>query len=127
MSGPVRPEGLGPRGAAFWEYVTGSFELAFDEALLLAEACRTADTLDQLAEALAADGLLVGERVHPAVSAARNLRTELRALLAALALPHEGSEPVRGGRSTAASKAARSRWAGSPTMALIRGERRDDG
>ena len=53
------PEGLGPRGSAFW--VSAQTELEFDtrETDLLIEVCRTLDMIDSLTAAIASDGIML--------------------------------------------------------------------
>jgi hypothetical protein len=46
------PEGLAASGRRLWESVTETFELDVHEQLVLAQACRTADLLDKLADDL---------------------------------------------------------------------------
>lgn len=84
---PPVPKGSGPSGKSLWESVVGGFEVEAHELLLLKEAVRTTDQLDQLAEVVAADGAMLDGRIHPALVEARQLRLVLARLLAALRLP----------------------------------------
>ena len=108
------PSGLQPRGTEFWRSIADEFELSDSEAQLLREACKTLDTLDDLAEAVERDGVTVlgstGQTVvHPAVTEARQQRLVLHRLVAALQLPDDAAIPtgetlraIAGGRATAA-------------------------
>lgn len=92
------PTGLSAAGRRLWSSVTVDYELDEHERRLLIEACRSADLLDQLAEALRRDGPMVdgpaGLRVHPAAVESRQQKIALARLLAALRLP-AGSEEDR--------------------------------
>ena len=90
---PPEPDGLpmGTAGRKLWAAVTASYELEEHEALLLREACRTADALDGLAGIVEREGLLAdssqGQRAHPALTESRAQRITLARLLAAMRLP----------------------------------------
>lgn len=106
---------FGVRGAAFWRSVTADFEPDDGEAALLVEACRTLDMLDELAAAVARDGLMVkgstGQPVtHPAVSEARQQRVTLARLLKALDFGDEDAPAVSSRASDHARYAAQERW-----------------
>ena len=92
---PASPADLRPAGLRLWRSVVVAFELDEHELVLLLQACRTADLLDELAAAVRRDGALVegpqGQRAHPAAVEARQQRIVLARLLAALRLP-AGSE-----------------------------------
>lgn len=110
------PQGLGPRGAAFWTDVTGTWEVDRDERELLAEACRSLDQLDALQAALDSDGVMVtgstGQlRVHPAIAQINATRATLGRLLAQIGLPDEQDEALPSMASLRARKAAETRWA----------------
>lgn len=49
------PEGLGPRGMALWQDVSGGGPVEGPRAVLLAEACRIADRLERLDRMLRGD------------------------------------------------------------------------
>jgi hypothetical protein len=109
------PSDLVPRGRGrrFWRGVTGAYDLRPDELELLAEACRQLDLLEALRSA--ATSVLLGERVHPALVEARQVRQELRRTLAQLCLPDDSEEDavtleMANARSWRARKAARARW-----------------
>lgn len=125
MTKPKTPTGLGPRGARFWRATVADYELSPGELHLLAEACRTLDTLDALADVLAVDGpTTTGAAghvvVHPCVSEARQQRLTLHRLLAALALPDDEGATVPTGHQLRAVTANRARWDGRDTEAAAR-------
>lgn len=98
----TKPKSLGTRGGRFWDEVTAVYRLNVDELELLAELCRTLDTIDALA----------GQ--EPTVDLARELRLqrgELRHLTSALGLPDEAGRPaVESGNTKRARRAAEVRW-----------------
>src|SRR5215218_1211286 len=96
---PKRPDGLGEAGQRLWDAVLGRYELAEHEALLLEQACRAADRLEQLAAMVEAEGLLVEGRAHPALVESRAQQIVLARLLAALRVPDDdtGQLPQRRG------------------------------
>lgn len=116
---PARPpERLGEAGTALWRSLTGAYELGPHELALLAVACRQADDVAALEEAIARDGLMVtGSTGQPvlnrAVTEVRQGRLALGRLLDQLALPVDDDElaPVlRSPASRKAQKAANARW-----------------
>ncbi len=98
--GPNPPAGAGKAGTALWRAVLTEYELEEHELLLLREAVRTVDVLDDLTARVAADGSVVespqGTKAHPALVEARQQRIALARLLAALRLP-AGEESEAGG------------------------------
>src|SRR4051812_23522988 len=90
-SPPRPPSGLRASGRALWRAVLADFELAKHEEAVLREACRTADSLDDLQALLEAEGLTSetsqGRRVHPALVELRQQRIALARLFAALNIP----------------------------------------
>ena len=54
---PRPPEGLRQSGRALWRAVMADFAVDRHEETLLGEACRTADSLDELQALLEAEGL----------------------------------------------------------------------
>ncbi len=98
---PRPPRGTGKAGAGLWRAVLDEYELEEHELLLLREAVRTADVLDELAARVAQDGAIVGssqgDRAHPALVEARQQRIALARILAALRLP-AGDENEEGER-----------------------------
>jgi hypothetical protein len=90
------PGGLAASGRRLWQPITTDFELDVHEQLVLAQACRTADLLDRLAEDLRtaprtitnARGDLIS---HPSLNEHRQQSLTMARLLAALRLP-QGDE-----------------------------------
>ena len=78
------PRGLGTAGRRLWRSVTGDFELAGHEALILAQACHTADVCEALQRVVARDGPVLegpeGSRTHPACRELRQQRITLARL-----------------------------------------------
>ena len=115
---PRVPAGLGRSGSSLWREIVGLYELRPDERRVLEQACRTADTLARLEEALTTAPLTVAGsmgqlREHPLLSEARQQRALLGRLLAQLRLPDAddlGDLRARE-RSVHARRAAQSRWA----------------
>lgn len=90
---PAPPAGLGTSGEALWRALHDDFDLAQHEQRLLIEACRTADLLDALAAAVAADGVIDADgKVHPAAVEARQQRVVLTRMLASLRIPDGDGE-----------------------------------
>ena len=92
---PAAPAGTGPSGRKLWRGVLADWTLEVHEMTLLTEAVRTVDTLDKLAAIVADEGPVIdgkaGQRAHPALVEARQLKIALARLLAALRLP-DGTE-----------------------------------
>jgi len=89
---PPPPEGLKVAGARLWTSVLGGWEIDAWEQLLLLQACRCADRLDELAEIAAGSPAVVtngkGDRApHPAIVEARQQSIVLTRLLASMRLP----------------------------------------
>lgn len=84
---PGAPKGTGASGRALWRDVLGKYELEQHELALLREAVRTVTDLDKLAAVVAAEGVTLGSRPHPALAESRQLRIALARLLGALRLP----------------------------------------
>ena len=120
------PSGLKARGRSFWAATIGVFDLSDSEFEILAEVCRTLDTLDSLAGVAERDGPMVvgsaGQPVlNPALTEARGQRIVLHRLLSALELPDEAGAPaVVSSRSASGKAAARARWAGVATEAGLK-------
>lgn len=101
------PGGLGESGARLWSSVADAFELRVDEQLLLLQACRSADLLDELAARAAVSPLTVtnakGDEVtNPVLVEHRMQSQNLARMLASLRLPDE--EDVRPQRRGAARR-----------------------
>lgn len=114
---PSKADGLAPRGLAFWDALQADTEFdAHDEEILL-EACRTLDTIDQLSEAIASDGVMVvGSQGQPVLNGAiaerRQQQQSLGRLIAMLNLDAEYTGAILQREATKnAKKAANARWA----------------
>lgn len=102
---PRPPKGPRTSGRALWKAVLTDFVLAEHESVVLREACRTADSIDDLQNLLDAEGLTSGSsqgvRVHPALVELRQQRIAVARLFAALHIPTgetEGRTQHRGAR-----------------------------
>lgn len=97
---PDPPKGTGTAGRALWRSVVGDYDLEEHERALLVEAVRTVDLLDELDQAIKAEGAVVespqGRKANPAAVEARQQRIAMARLLAALRLPagDEGDQQV---------------------------------
>ena len=104
------PAGLGTEGLALWSAVTADYELDQHELALLAAACRTADRLQDLADALTDAPLTVENKrgdliVQPLLVEQRQQSLVLARLVASLRLPSgetEDGELIRPQRRGAA-------------------------
>lgn len=90
------------------------YEVEPEERPLLEQACRTADELDRVSEALreasvTTQGSAGQVTAHPLLAEARNHRATLQKLLDALELPGEG-DGQESATSLRARRAARARW-----------------
>ena len=106
--------GLEPRGrgAAFYRKAQAAYQFNADEAELLLEAARQLDMVERLHAIVSADGPMLGERLHPAVTELRQARDLLRKLLGQLAMPDEDADAGKStsARSHKARHAAEVRW-----------------
>lgn len=88
---PAPPRGTKVPGRRLWAAMLADYDFDEHELVLLREATRTVDLLDALAAIVEREGLMVagpsGDRVHPALVEARQLKIALARLLAALRLP----------------------------------------
>jgi hypothetical protein len=111
---PVNNHGLEPRGrgAAFYRKAQAAYQFNADEAELLLEAARQLDMVERLHAIVSADGPMLGERLHPAVTELRQARDLLRKLLGQLAMPDEDADAGKStsARSHKARHAAEVRW-----------------
>lgn len=110
------PDFLGDSGKRLWLSVTERYELRPDELALLEQACATSDMIAELEAARAAEGRpltttgSMGQQViHPYIGEIRAQRSQVAALMAKLKLPDDVAKPA-GDMSSAARKAATSRW-----------------
>lgn len=78
-------------GKRLWRSVVGEFDLDEHELVLLREAVRVTDHLDDLNSRVAKEGTVVsspqGDKAHPALVEARQQQMTLARLLAALRVP----------------------------------------
>lgn len=96
MTLPAPPKGTKAEGRRLWRAVVTAYDLEDHERVLLREAVRLVDVLDELAAAVDRDGLVIStrngeQRVHPAAIEARQSRIALARVLAVLRLP-EGED-----------------------------------
>lgn len=97
------PEGLRESGRALWHALMADYDLGEHETTVLREACRTADSLDDLQQLLEVEGLMSstsqGPRIHPALVELRQQRMTFARLLTALRIPDEDTTraPARPG------------------------------
>jgi hypothetical protein len=101
-----------------WRDATAAYELRVDELITLESACRTADTINRLDEAMKGEPLTVkgsmGQvREHPLLAEARQQRALLSRLFVALKFPDapEAASRHAGERSAKARAAVQARWA----------------
>lgn len=90
---PEPPTGLREGGRRLWTATVERFDLAEHEQVVLLEACRTVDLLDQLQHLVDTEGPVLpwgdGSRAHPAAVEARQHRVVLARLVASLGIPVE--------------------------------------
>ena len=101
---PRPPTGLRRSGRSLWRAVLNDYELDEHETTILREACRTADSLDDLQHLLEVEGLTSessqGVRIHPALVELRQQRVTFARLLTSLRIPTGetvGRTQARGG------------------------------
>lgn len=114
---PTPPSNLGERGGLLWESIAHTYELNPTEIQLLIDACREADLIERLQDALSVSDLTtrgsMGQEVaSPFVSEIRQHRLGLSALMAKLKLPETPATAARKSAvvSEKARMAARARW-----------------
>lgn len=123
---PPPPDGLGERGLKLWRDTVEEMELDPDELVLLEEACRLADELDEMGAALAGGKLVSkGSRgqpvANPMIREIRGHRLALARVLRQLGALRPGDEeqerltPSQRGR-----KAAIARHHGPRSLAPVR-------
>lgn len=113
MTSDAVPAGLRTAGRALWARVVGEYEMSPGELSVLEHACRTADELDALTDALKGQPAMVegstGQpKAHPLYAELRSHRRLLDTLVNSLALPMPEESTGRP-RSTQARRAARTR------------------
>jgi len=94
---PPRP--LGPHGAALWGRIQSEYAIADSAGTeLLLQACQALDRAEQLADAIADDGVVVhtttGVRTHPAVKEELACRAFTVRTLTRLGLDLEPAKPI---------------------------------
>jgi len=96
---PEPPEGLLEGGRRLWSATLGAFDLAEHEQIIMREACRTVDLLDDLQRLIDAQGPVLpwgdGSRANPAAVEARQHRIALARLIASLGIPTDEEQPRR--------------------------------
>lgn len=100
---PEPPKGLRRSGRALWRAVLREYDLDQHEVVLLREAGRTADLIDELQATIDRDGIMgqtsQGPRVNPCAAELRQQRIAFARLLTALRIPageQDGRDQVRG-------------------------------
>lgn len=123
---PAAPEGLGERGLRLWTETVEELELDPDELLLLEEAARLADELDDMGRLLACSSLLsTGSRgqqvINPLIPQIRGHRLALARVLRQLGATRPGEdEQERLTPSQRGRKAAMARHHGARALAPVR-------
>ncbi|MBB4935661.1 hypothetical protein F4561_006570 [Lipingzhangella halophila] len=117
MAAPEMPANLAAAGTALWESIVPDYTLRPDEVRILHDACREADIVQRLEDALdGADLMVAGSQgqlvASPLVSELRQHRSVLSGLLKALKLPDSssGAKQKTAHTSEQARAAARARW-----------------
>src|SRR3954452_173338 len=101
--GETEPYSGGSAGARLWTRVLAEFELSETELVLLREACRTADAVEELHGYVDEQGTMIDGRPNPALVELRQQRILLARLVVALRVPlDDDGEVVRGGQRTQA-------------------------
>lgn len=112
---PRAPVGLAKAGRALWRSLTGAYEFDLVEMAILAAACRQADDIAALEDAIAVDGVTVvgsaGQpRLNAAITEVRQGRLALGRLLGQLAIPLDAEGRPMTEASRRAQRAANARW-----------------
>lgn len=123
---PAAPDGLGERGLKLWTDTVAELEMDPDELVLLEEACRLADELDEMGVLLANSSMLStgsrGQQVaNPLIREIRGHRLALSRVLRQLGATRQGEdEQERLTPSQRGRKAAIARHHGPRGMAPVR-------
>lgn len=123
---PPAPEGLGERGLRLWTDTLADLDMDPDELLLLEEACRLADELDEMGVLLANSAMLsTGSRgqpvANPLIREIRGHRLALSRVLRQLGATRPGEdEQERLTPSQRGRKAAMARHHGARSLAPVR-------
>jgi hypothetical protein len=111
------PPGIAAPGRELWRTLTNVYQFDTRELIVLRLACRQADMVDGLEQALEAGGLIIAgsagqDRLSPIPTELRQSRLALSRLLGDLSIPSEaGAGPTAASRR--ARKASASRWSGA--------------
>lgn len=88
---PKTPDGLGPEGTKLWREIVSTFDVTEEphKRRILLDACKTADLIERLDEAmqgqpLTASGSMGQLVIHPLISQSQSSRTQLAQLLSRL-------------------------------------------
>src|SRR3954451_13785400 len=101
--GEIEPYSGGSSGARLWTRVLAEFELSETELVLLREACRTADAVEELHGYVDEQGTMIDGRPNPALVELRQQRILLARLVVALRVPlDDDGDVVPGGQRTQA-------------------------
>lgn len=104
------PKDLGPAGRKVWRDVFGALELEGGRRAVAEEACRVADTMAQLSEAVEVQGMMsVGSRGQPVLHPAVGELGKQRALFERLLRSIDVTDGSVSAASVQAAKAATSR------------------
>lgn len=117
---PPAPVDLEPHSRRFWEDVTTTYRLRLDELMLLEQACREIDLIEELVvsqrgRSTIARGYNGQDVADPMITELRQHRVTLATLLTKLKLPDVDAGPAKKGESPEevsekARAAARARW-----------------
>lgn len=98
MADVKAPRGTGPAGKTIWASIADTFDLDLHEVELLRQIATVADRIESLDRAVTRDGILLADKVHPALIESRLQRVTLARLVGALRLPDKhGHRPQRRG------------------------------
>lgn len=105
------PKGLQLAGRRLWKDIAGKYELRPDEVRTLEAACKTADMIEQLEDAMKGqEPMIPGSRgqmiAHPLLAEIRMQRITFTGLLRTLKLPDDGA-----GSRNQQRDAVTTRWA----------------
>lgn len=114
-----KPPGLKGHAARFWEDVTESYTLRLDELIVLGNACKEINLIEQISaeqmtRSMVAEGSMGQEVADPMITELRQHRATLATLLRQLKLPEDpasGRGETRQDASEKARMAANARWA----------------
>jgi hypothetical protein len=92
VSDPKPPAGLDAAGRRLWRGVVDRYDLDPHEVELLRQAVHVADACARLQAVVDAEGLLRGDRAHPAAVELRQQRILLGRLVVALRIPADEAD-----------------------------------